>query len=427
MELIFAEATPPGRGGVSVIRLSGEGARQAAEALVGELPVARMAYFRNLADRGEIIDQVLALRFDAGASFTGEEVVELHLHGAPVVVRRVEAVLLGSGARVAEAGEFTKRAFLNGRMDLAEIEGLGDLLVAETESQRRLAVRTAGGELAKRAAHWRSLLIEAGALVEVSVDFADEDVPDEVPPRVYEIIAEVRDLLQLEVDGFSAAEQIRKGFEVAIVGPPNAGKSSLLNRLANRDVAITSERAGTTRDILELRMDIRGLAVTFLDTAGLRTSEDEVEATGIQRARDRAQAADLRIHLSDDRSVERSLWQEGDIVAQGKSDLLPRIGSYGISTLTGEGIAGLLEQVHATLRERVANASLISHERQRQELDDARSALLDVEHLPAEIIAEATRTMRWIGWLEKLVLKTILRRSSHRFVSVSRDVPRETL
>ncbi|MGR3397513.1 MAG: tRNA uridine-5-carboxymethylaminomethyl(34) synthesis GTPase MnmE [Paracoccus sp. (in: a-proteobacteria)] len=391
MELIFAEATPPGRGGVSVIRLSGEGARQAAEALVGELPVARMAYFRNLADRGEIIDQVLALRFDAGASFTGEEVVELHLHGAPVVVRRVEAVLLGSGAWVAEAGEFTKRAFLNGRMDLAEIEGLGDLLVAETESQRRLAVRTAGGELAKRAAHWRSLLIEAGALVEVSVDFADEDVPDEVPPRVYEIIAEVRDLLQLEVDGFSAAEQIRKGFEVAIVGPPNAGKSSLLNRLAKRDVAITSERAGTTRDILELRMDIRGLAVTFLDTAGLRTSEDEVEATGIQRARDRAQAADLRIHLSDDRSVERSLWQEGDIVAQGKSDLLPRIGSYGISSLTGEGIAGLLEQVHATLRERVANASLISHERQRQELDDARSALLDVEHLPAEIIAEALR------------------------------------
>ncbi|MFC0201319.1 tRNA uridine-5-carboxymethylaminomethyl(34) synthesis GTPase MnmE [Paracoccus rhizosphaerae] len=403
MELIFAEATPPGRGGVSVIRLSGEGARQAAEALVGDLPIARMAYTRNLIDQGDVIDQVLAFRFDAGASFTGEEVAELHLHGAPVVVRRVEAILLRSGARVAEAGEFTKRAFLSGRMNLAEIEGLGDLLAAETESQRRLAIRAAGGELAKRAAHWRALLVEAGALVEVSVDFADEDVPDEVPPRVYEIVAEVQEMLGNEIRGFAAAEQIRKGFEVAIVGPPNAGKSSLLNRLAQRDVAITSERAGTTRDILELRMDLRGLAVTFLDTAGLRDSDDDVESIGIQRARSRAEAADLRIHLSDDGAVEQSLWRTGDISAQGKSDLHPRTAALAISAVTGSGIEELLDAIHGELGQRMVGAGIVSHERQRQELKDAVFALQDVEHVPAEIVAEALRRANFA--LDRLIGK----------------------
>ncbi|WP_265501200.1 tRNA uridine-5-carboxymethylaminomethyl(34) synthesis GTPase MnmE [Paracoccus beibuensis] len=392
MDLIYAEATPPGRGGVSVIRLSGDGARQAAEAYVGPLPVARMAYLRDLVDAGEIIDQVLALRFDAGASFTGEEVVELHLHGAPVVVRRVEDALLRAGARHADAGEFTKRAFLNGRMDLSEIEGLGDLLAAETESQRKLAIRAAGGELAKKAALWRSLLIEAGALVAVSVDFADEDVPDEVPSRAFELIDEVRLLLQQEVDGFSAAEQIRKGFEVAIVGPPNAGKSSLLNRLAKRDVAIVSDRAGTTRDVLELRTDLKGLAVTFLDTAGLReATDDDVEVIGIQRARDRAAAADLRIHLSDSGQTDLGVWYDGDLVVQGRADLNVIHHKIAISAVTGTGVQRLLDQVFEILSQRAAGAGLVSHMRQRLEIEQAISDLNIGDDNSAEVVAEALR------------------------------------
>jgi tRNA modification GTPase len=295
MDLIFAEATPPGRGGVSVIRLSGTNARLTAERLVGQMPNARHAYFRTLRHDDEPIDQVVAMWFPEGQSFTGDEVAELHLHGAPVISRRVGSALLCMGARPAEAGEFTRRAFLNGRMDLAEIEGLGDLLAAETEAQRKLALRTASGELAQKALEWRKLLVEAGALVEVSVDFADEDVPDEVPNRVFEAIAELRQALQRELAGFSSAERIRIGFEVAIIGPPNAGKSSLLNRLAQRDVAIVSDREGTTRDVIELKFDLNGLPVTFLDTAGLRESEDAVERIGIDRALRSAMLTSMKV------------------------------------------------------------------------------------------------------------------------------------
>nr|WP_111301322.1 tRNA uridine-5-carboxymethylaminomethyl(34) synthesis GTPase MnmE [Paracoccus saliphilus] len=391
MDLIFAEATPPGRGGVSVIRLSGAGARAAAEKLVGLMPQPRFAYFRDLKEGSEHLDQVLALWFAAGASFTGEEVAELHLHGAQVVTRRVAVALQNLGARGADAGEFTRRAFLNGRMDLAEIEGLGDLLAAETESQRKLALRAAGGEMAKRAEAWRSMLIEAGALVEVSVDFADEDVPDEVPQRVFEIVEDLIRQIQQELDGFSAAERVRQGFEVAIIGPPNAGKSSLMNRLARRDVAIVSEVAGTTRDVIEVRMDLNGLAVTLLDTAGFREAGDLVEAAGVARARSRAEAADLRIHLSPSAEPLKDLWRDEDLVVRSKADLSAAAGGLSISAFSGEGIDELIKSLFEVLAERSSNAGLISHERQHAELCDAKSVLETVFDAPVELIAEALR------------------------------------
>lgn len=393
MDLIFAEATPPGRGGVSVIRLSGDGARKVAEQLVGPMDHARQAYFRDLTDRGELLDQVLSLWFAKGSSFTGEEVAELHLHGAPVVVRRVARALSDLGARVADAGEFTRRAFLNGRLDLAEIEGLGDLLAAETESQRKLALRNVSGELTQKLEAWRSLLIEAGALVEVSVDFADEDVPDDVPPRVFEAVDELRHLIQAELDGFSAAERVRSGFEIAIIGPPNAGKSSLLNRLARRDVAIVSELAGTTRDVIELRYDLSGLAVTFLDTAGLRPSLDLVEAVGIQRAKDRAAQADMRIHLSRAGDAVPDLLHPGDLVVQSFGDVgEDRRADFSISNATGEGIDALLAEISGRLSRRASGASLVSHERQRQELVVAAAALRELDGLPPELVSEGLRT-----------------------------------
>ena len=391
MDLIFAEATPPGRGGVSVIRLSGTNARLTAECLVGQMPDARHAYFRTLRHDDEPIDQVLAMWFPEGQSFTGDEVAELHLHGAPVISRRVGSALLSMGARPAEAGEFTRRAFLNGRMDLAEIEGLGDLLAAETEAQRKLALRTASGELAQKALEWRQLLIEAGALVEVSVDFADEDVPDEVPNRVFEAIAELRQALQRELAGFSSAERIRMGFEIAIIGPPNSGKSSLLNRLAQRDVAIVSDREGTTRDVIELKFDLNGLPVTFLDTAGLRESEDAVERIGIDRALNRAKSADLRIHLSRDGDIVQELWHPDDVIAVSHADIHESDADLTLSALTGHGIDKMLGIIGEILRNRVSSAGLISHERQRLEIITALEAVEGIGGLPAELIAEKLR------------------------------------
>lgn len=391
MDLIFAEATPPGRGGVSIIRVSGDGARSAAERLAGPLPSSRYAYLRNIRDGDEILDRGLVMWFEAGHSFTGEEVAEIHLHGAPVIVRRLGQILSNHGLRLAEAGEFTRRAFLNGKMDLSEIEGLGDLLAAETESQRRLALRTSQGELTRKADSWRSLLIRAGALVESSVDFADEDVPEEIPKEVFDLLDQFRSDLDEQIRGYAAAERIRNGFEVAIIGPPNAGKSSLLNRIARREIALVSDVAGTTRDIIELRLDLRGLAVTLLDTAGLRVAQDIVEGLGIDRARERAAAADLRVHLSPSGDIDRLLWSNGDLQVISKADLSTNSEGLSVSAITGQGLELLMDRIFAILSDRTAGASLVSHQRQLAALTEARKALEQISELPPELLAEAIR------------------------------------
>lgn len=400
MDVIFAEATPSGRGGVSIIRVSGSSACMLVEKLTGTLPPARCAGLRDVMDGDTVLDRALVIWFDDGRSFTGEEVVELHLHGAPVIVRRVLDLLHQHGARPAEAGEFTRRAFLNGRMDLSEVEGLADLLDAETEAQRQLAMRMANGELGHKVSEWRKMLIRAGALIEVSVDFADEDVPDEVPPEVFGLLSDLRQQIGVQIKGYGAAERVRKGFEVAIIGPPNAGKSSLINKIARRDVALVSDIPGTTRDIIELRIDLKGLAITLLDTAGLRQSDDAVEVMGVARARSRAEAADLRLHLSLDGTPDATLWRDGDILVGTKSDIGTTAG-LPISALTGAGIEDLFDQVHAELSNRVADAGLISHERQLSSLAEAYDALAGIENMPAEILAESAR--RTVSSLDRLL------------------------
>ena len=271
---------------------------------------------------------------------------------------------------------------------LSEAEALSDLLVAETEAQRQQAMRIVSGDLTRWADGLREKLIRAGALVEASLDFADEEnAPAEVPAEVMALLAEVRDDIQRSVGGSAAAERIRAGFEVAIVGPPNAGKSSLLNRIAGRDVALVSDEAGTTRDVLELRTDLGGLAVTFLDTAGLREAENKVERMGVARARDRAAAADLRIHLVTDATVDQAAHVEGDLVVRSKSDL----GAGDISAVTGEGVDRLLEEVREMLAARVAGAGLVSRARQVEALQDAADALTATHYAPPELLAEAVR------------------------------------
>jgi len=389
VDTIFAEATPPGRGGVSVVRLSGPKARAVLESLAGPVATPRMAALRALRDGEDLIDRALVIWFEEGHSFTGEEVAEMHLHGAPVIANRLAQALLARGLRRAEAGEFSNRAFLNGRMDLAEAEGLADLLSAETEAQRKLAMRATEGELGRKADELRAKLVRAGALIEASIDFADEEVPEEVPAEALDLIEAVRSDIRLMLAGYPATERLRQGYVVAIIGPPNAGKSTLLNRIGQRDIALVSEIAGTTRDILELHTDLRGLPVTFLDTAGLRESSDPVEAMGVARGVQKAAEADLRIHLSVD-GLAGEAAKEDDIIVRAKADL-GRGAGISISGLTGEGVAELLDLVYDRLRVRAAASGLVGHKRQAEALQRALAAL-EVEYSTApEFLAEALR------------------------------------
>ncbi len=368
MDTIFALATAAGKAGVAIIRISGPEAFAAAGALCGAVPAGGRALRKVRGQDGAVIDEALVLGFRKGHSFTGEDVVELHLHGSPAVQKSVLAELAAQrGLRQAEAGEFTRRALENGRLDLAQVEGLADLIDAETEAQRRQAMRVLSGALGDRAEGWRRDLIRAAALVEATIDFADEDVPVDVYPEVTEILARVSGEMQREADGVRIAERIRDGFEVAIVGAPNVGKSTLLNRLAGREAAITSEYAGTTRDVIEVRMDLGGLPVTLLDTAGLRETGDFVESIGIERARQRAAAADLRIYMLLPNEQPDLDLEGSDIVVAAKIDSFPQ-DRLGISSKTGEGIDALIGLIQERLEARTQSVGIAMRERHREAL-----------------------------------------------------------
>jgi tRNA modification GTPase len=380
MDTVYALASARGKAGVAVLRLSGPDAFSAATQLCGTLPEPRRAALRRLIWKGDVLDHALVLAFAEGNSFTGEAVVEFHLHGSLAVVQAVMRIMAEiPGLRLAEAGEFTRRALENGRLDLTQVEGLADLIDAETEAQRRQAERILSGAIGERVEAWRRDLIRAAALIEATIDFADEEVPQDVTPEVRQLLQRVMAGLRQERDGFSAAERIRDGFEVAIVGAPNAGKSTLLNALSGREAALTSEHAGTTRDVIEVRMDIGGFAVTLLDTAGLRLPEDPVERLGIDRALMRAQKADLRVFLESENAIPDLVPMMDDIVVHGKAD----ISGHGVSGKTGQGIPELLAAIETRLLQRSAGAGLMTRERHRQAIERAiramESVLLEVE------------------------------------------------
>ncbi|MEL7097440.1 MAG: tRNA uridine-5-carboxymethylaminomethyl(34) synthesis GTPase MnmE [Pseudomonadota bacterium] len=374
MDTICALATAPGRAGVAVIRVSGPEAFSAGTALAGSLPDVGSHRVRGLRGLdGLLIDRALVLTFAGPNSFTGEDTVEFQVHGSTAGIAAVlDALQAIDDVRLAEPGEFTRRALQNGRMDLIQVEGLSDLIEAETQTQLRQALKTTEGGLSVQIEELRKDLIRSAALIEATIDFADEEVPTDVTPEVLALIdtaeATMRDMLA----GSVAAERIRTGFEVAIVGPPNAGKSTLLNRLANREAAITSEVAGTTRDVIEVRMDIGGLAVTLLDTAGIRETDDGVEQLGVARGIQRAQVADLRICLTEDGSTPMRLESE-DLVLIAKDDQGKH--ANGISGQSGYGIEKLVADISDVLRGKVSGASLASRERHRLGLAHALDGL----------------------------------------------------
>ena len=412
MDIIFAFATAVGRAGVSVLRLSGQGVFDALKPVMPKIDADRrtpyLTDFHKIG--GEVIDTPLVLGFAKGASFTGEETVELHLHGSPAIQK--EAILILSqlpNMRMAEPGEFTRRALINGRMTLEEVEGLADLIDAETESQAIQARKLLNGHLKTAVADWRTKLIHAGALLQATIDFADEEVPVDVFPEVSEILLPLRAELEAQARGVVVSERVRSGFEVAIIGQPNAGKSTFINALARRDVAIVTDVAGTTRDVLEVDLDLRGHSVRVLDTAGIRATDDSVEKIGVERALDRAASADLRIWLktpNDD--VEPVDMTADDLIVTAKDD--EGVYDNGLSGKTGHGIDRILNHIGTVLNDRVSRVGVATLERHGIAITNAvgylDTALFGLENgqeveLVADDLRAATRQLdRLIGHVD---------------------------
>ena len=354
-DTIFALASGAGRAAVAVVRISGPASLQLLTMLCGRPPLPRRASLRRLrAPGGEVLDHALVLSMPGPASYTGEDIAELFLHGGRAVVDAVADALVAFGARPAEPGEFTRRAFLNGRMDLTEAEGIADLIEAETEAQRRQALRQTEGALARLLAGWADRLRLLLAEQEALIDFPDEDLPPNVEARVQaEIAALVREMAA-QLDDARHGERLREGLVFVVTGPPNVGKSSLVNALAARDVAIVSPTPGTTRDALETRLVLGGVPVTLVDTAGLRDAVDAIEAEGIRRAQARVSDADLVIAVALAGPVKASCDAGGRLVLPvvNKIDLGGTIpaGAVGVSALTGAGLDDLRERLATQAR-----------------------------------------------------------------------------
>ena len=411
-ETIYALSSGAGPAGIAVIRLSGPEAGHVLRRITGRgaLPTPRRASFTALLhpDRGERVDEGLVLWFPAPHSYTGEDVAELHVHGGPAVIAAVLETLGGmSGLRMAEPGEFTRRAFLNGKMDLTAAEGVADLVAAETEAQRKQALRQAEGELARLYDGWRQRLVRTLAHFEAYIDFPDEELPDEVRSQIEHEISSLVNAISQHMDDGRRGERLRTGLDIAIVGPPNAGKSSLMNRLARRDAAIVSETAGTTRDVIEVALDLGGYPVTLADTAGLRVAEGSIEEEGVRRARKRAETAELRILVLDGGDPSgvagvADLIGPSTLVALNKCDVAasvvriaaPCLGVCPVSATTGEGITALLDRLAAAVRERIglSGQPVITRARHREALAQCLSALRRMQQaaLP-ELAAEDLR------------------------------------
>ncbi|ACB94925.1 tRNA uridine-5-carboxymethylaminomethyl(34) synthesis GTPase MnmE [Beijerinckia indica] len=404
LETIFAPASGQGRSAVAIVRVSGPKAGFLLGALAGYCPEPRRATLAILHDpeNGEALDEALVLWFPGPKSFTGEDCAEFHVHGGRAVMAGLLAALgRFEQVRPAEPGEFTRRALLNGKLDLAEVEGLADMIEAETEWQRRQALRQMRGALSRQAEMWRQALLEALSLAEAEIDFSDEaDVPPETSRRVAALIEPVLADLRAELGQARAGERIREGLSIVIMGPPNAGKSTLLNALARREVAIVSEIAGTTRDLIEVHLDLKGCAVVLTDTAGLRDNADKIEQIGIARAYERGREADLVLWLSEaeapvapPENLGMEVWPV--FTKADRVEPLENREGLAISATSGLHLGRLVEAI-ADFAGKLApsgHAGLITRARHRQAFERAAAALDRCirEASPVELLAEDLR------------------------------------
>ena len=395
MDTIFAQATATGRAGVSVIRVSGPQAFDIASIFCDLPDVGQIGLRAVRGSEGALIDRAVVFCFENGASFTGERVVEFQVHGGLATVARLLSELSAQkGCRLAEPGEFTRRALENGQLDLNQVEALSDLIDAETESQRQQAIRVLDGSFGDAGERWRGKLLRAAALLEASIDFSDEEIPDDLSVEVIHLVEETRASISAILERSTVAAKIRTGFTVAIIGAPNVGKSTLLNSIVGRQAAITSDVAGTTRDVIECRVDLQGLAVSFLDTAGLRDSKDEIEKLGISKAYEMADAADIRVFLIEEEGEPLAItMRDGDIVRLNKGDERG-LDVEAISGKTGQGVSGLLKLIVERLAVKTPTDVVAIRERQITGLRAADSFLARVltlvqsDPLPFELASQ---------------------------------------
>lgn len=412
-DTIFALATAPGRAAVAVVRLSGPASGSVLQSLTGKaVPAARRASLRRLmAKGGRVLDEALVIWTPGPGSYTGEDAAELHLHGGPAIVEGVIQALHDLGLRLAEPGEFTRRAFENGKLDLAQAEAVADLVDAETQGQARQALGQLGGALSQRYEAWRGQLVQALAMLEAAVDFPDEELPadvaDRARPPLQALLAEISEALADEGRG----RRVREGFRVALIGAPNAGKSSLLNALAGRDAAIVTATPGTTRDVIEIPMVLGGYKVLLADTAGVRDTEEAIEAEGVRRARAWAEGADLRLWAVDqsasgDWRQAYGLARPGDLLLLTKADLPPGadrsdVLAVGLDSLVVSTLAAVdIQKVREALEQRVVSAlgsgeaplaTRIRHGESLREAQLRLSRALDALEPAVELAAEDVR------------------------------------
>ncbi len=422
---IFALATAPGRAAIAVVRISGPAAREAVAALHARLPPPRVAALRTLRTvDGEILDRALVLWFPGPPSYTGEDCAELHLHGGRAVVERVSEALIAAGLELAEPGEFTRRAFENGKLDLDQAEAVADLIDSESAAQARQAIGQLRGLLGDRYRDWRSVLVQALAGLEALVDFPEEDLPADAAPRAARPVAALIAQLDLALADQARGTRVRDGYTIAIVGAPNAGKSSILNGLVGRDAAIVTDIAGTTRDVIEAPVVLGAYRAVLADTAGIRDHVGVVEAEGVRRAQAWAQAADLRLWVVD-QSACGGLWRQaasmvraGDLCVLSKSDLpvgndagmaRARAEAEGLQTISHSARSGGTDDLRSILSHRVAvdlsgaDFPAVTRARHARHLVEARShlarALADWEspELAAENVRLAARALAKIA------------------------------
>ena len=406
--VIFALASAAGRAGVAVVRLSGPDAGAIAQALAGPLPPPRQAVLRRLGHEGREIDHALLLWFPAPGSFTGEDVAEFHIHGGRAVREALFSALSALGARPAEPGEFSRRAVENGKLDLTRAEAIADLVDAETPAQLRQALRQHDGVLADLYEAWRARLIAALGRAEAAIDFSDDGVGEAEFAAARATAEQISKEIQAHVDDAGRGESLREGLRLTILGPPNAGKSSLINALARRDVAIVSDIAGTTRDVVEARLDLSGYLLQVADTAGVRPTADAIEAEGVRRALSHAAGGMTLLlldgSLADPRAGLPPDLPEPDLIVWNKSDLGGHHDGISISLKTGDGVSELVKLLQQKVQQKLESkdgAPLLTRPRHRHALTEAlghlRHGLTAPQDYP-ELLAEDLRlAMRAIG------------------------------
>ena len=400
-ETIFALSTVPGLSAIAVFRISGPSAFSVLKNITrGNLPQNRFATLKKIFWEGEVVDKCIVITFKKNESFSGEKTVEIHCHGSVAIIEKLASILTLCGPKLnlrpAEEGEFTRQAFYNGKMDLIQVEGLSELLRAETEAQRKISLDSLDGVVSKKVDTWKSKILSILAFLEADIDFNDQDIGD---INILNMISELIELLKTEQDGFKDIRSIKQGLEIAIIGPPNVGKSTLINNLVKRNVSLTSRIAGTTRDIIEAKVQINGVYVTFLDTAGLRDTKDTIEKKGISLIKKRLKTVALKIFLIKKESDLKSMGVKvgiNDLILKSKADRGNSTKYRGISGKTGFGVKDAINKIGTKLPTVYVNSGVIATYRQQSKTNDLLSLLSDLttdikNGLDVELIAEKAR------------------------------------